>query len=284
MIGHPTDDLELYAMEALGPEERAAIDTHLAGCAACAAQVRELAAVVDALPGAVPLREPPPQLRARVLASANALAETVTGPLAQRSGGGLSEPSAGALVAPTAAPWARPAAPSRPAGGGLRSPGWMRRVSWVASAVLATAVLVLAAVDLRALDAQRSAAADRDRYLAMAERLGDGGRTWYMAGSDAWTGSGGLIVAPRTSGPPYVVFRDLRALGADEHYAVWLISPDDRWVRAANFSPDGTQLQLIDLQVSTNGFDRCALTVEHRNEGSREGAVIMQSRIAPPVQ
>lgn len=242
-MNHPVGDLELYALNALPSEERAAVDAHLAECAACAAEAAGLAAVVEALPAAVPLREPSPALRARIIASARAQA--------------------------------------RPAPAHARR-GWLPRRSWAAAAVLATAVGVLAVADLRALDAERAAAADRDRYLAMAQRLGDGGRTWYMAGTDAWTGSGGLIVAPRTSGPPYVVFRDLRELASGEHYAVWLISPDDRWVRAADFSSDGGQLQLIELRASTNGFDRCALTVEHRAEGPREGAVIMQSRIAPP--
>ncbi|MDP9266510.1 MAG: anti-sigma factor, partial [Chloroflexota bacterium] len=159
---------------------------------------------------------------------------------------------------------------------------WMPRRSWITAAVLAAAVGVLAVVDLRALDDERAAASDRDRYLAIAERLGDGGRTWYMAGTDGWTGSGGLIVAPRVSGPPFVVFRDLHPLASGERYTVWLINPDERWVRAADFSPDGSQSQLVELRASTNGFDRCALTVEHRAEGPRQGPVIMQSRIAPP--
>ncbi len=249
MMAHPSMDLELYAMDALPEEERAAIDAHLADCAACAAEVAGLAAVVDALPAAVPLREPPAPLRARVLASARALSAPAWEPHRRR--------------------WI--------VGGSS-----MRRRSWLAAAVLGAAVVVLGVADLRAIDAERAAAADRDRYRALAERLGDGGRSWYMAGMDRWTGSGGLVVAPRTSGPPFVVFRDLRALASGEHYTVWLISPDERWVRASNFSPDGAQLQLVELQASTSGFDRCALTVERRNEGSREGAVIMQSRIAPP--
>ena len=279
MISHPTDDLELHAMGALGPDERAVVDAHLAGCAPCAARAAELAAVVDALPGAIPTHEPPPELRARVLASAQALAlpATDSAPAAARTaaaaGRARTRPDAGAH--PGRRSW-------RDAIAAVVPRGWAPRASWIAVGVLAAAVLVLAAVDLRALDAQRSAAADRDRYLAMAERLGDGGRTWYMAGTDAWTGSGGLIVAPRTSGPPYVVFRDLRAVAPGERYTVWLISPDDRWVRAANFAPDGAELQLIELSATTNGFDRCALTIERRDEGTRQGQVIMQSRIAPP--
>jgi anti-sigma-K factor RskA len=38
---HPLDDLAVYAVDALDPNERAAVDAHLAGCASCRAELAE---------------------------------------------------------------------------------------------------------------------------------------------------------------------------------------------------------------------------------------------------
>ncbi|QEU92811.1 anti-sigma factor [Streptomyces kanamyceticus] len=55
-----------YVLHALAPAERAAFERHLAACAACAQEVRELAATAARLGLAVPAT-PPPQLREQVL-------------------------------------------------------------------------------------------------------------------------------------------------------------------------------------------------------------------------
>jgi anti-sigma-K factor RskA len=58
-----------YVLGALEPEERRAFEAHLAGCAACAEEIRTLRHVTDALARAVPQRTPRAELRTRVLAS-----------------------------------------------------------------------------------------------------------------------------------------------------------------------------------------------------------------------
>lgn len=67
------DDLKAhaggYVLGSLDPDERAAFETHLAACGACAADVRALGSVVDALAHSVPQRTPRPELRQRVLAA-----------------------------------------------------------------------------------------------------------------------------------------------------------------------------------------------------------------------
>jgi len=63
------EQASLYALGALTAAERAAFETHLASCAVCAADVRALSGVTDALARAVPQTDPPSELRARVLAS-----------------------------------------------------------------------------------------------------------------------------------------------------------------------------------------------------------------------
>ncbi|MBI4265868.1 MAG: anti-sigma factor [Acidobacteria bacterium] len=56
-----------YVLGSLEADERTAFEAHLATCAECAAEVRSLRGVADALAHAVPSRTPRPELRARVL-------------------------------------------------------------------------------------------------------------------------------------------------------------------------------------------------------------------------
>ncbi len=60
----------LYVLGALDQAERRAFETHMASCAACAAEVRTLAGVARALPYGVPQVDPPAGLRDRVLGAA----------------------------------------------------------------------------------------------------------------------------------------------------------------------------------------------------------------------
>ncbi len=46
----------LYVLGALSPDERVAFEAHLSGCESCAAEVRTLRTVADALPYAAPAR------------------------------------------------------------------------------------------------------------------------------------------------------------------------------------------------------------------------------------
>src|SRR5256885_1881292 len=60
----------LYAIGALTGPERSAFESHLAGCAECTADVAAFLPVGTVLAQVVPLHDPPPALRARVLAGA----------------------------------------------------------------------------------------------------------------------------------------------------------------------------------------------------------------------
>lgn len=59
-----------YALGALAPDERSAFESHLAGCAACRAEVRSFTEVAGLLAHGAPAAEPPSTLRDRVLAEA----------------------------------------------------------------------------------------------------------------------------------------------------------------------------------------------------------------------
>ena len=60
--------LGAYALEALSPEERQAADAHLATCPKCARTVHQLQAIVDLFPLSVPAIDPPPRVKAQILA------------------------------------------------------------------------------------------------------------------------------------------------------------------------------------------------------------------------
>jgi anti-sigma-K factor RskA len=62
------DSVAAYALGALPDRETEAFERHLAGCAACRAELDELGSAVAALPASVPPRSAPPELRGRVLA------------------------------------------------------------------------------------------------------------------------------------------------------------------------------------------------------------------------
>jgi anti-sigma-K factor RskA len=64
------EQLPVYAIGALAGTERAVIESHVRGCATCAAELSRLAPVAGALAQIVPQHDPPAALRARVLASA----------------------------------------------------------------------------------------------------------------------------------------------------------------------------------------------------------------------
>ncbi|MEQ1912022.1 MAG: anti-sigma factor [Vicinamibacterales bacterium] len=62
----------LYVLGTLEDDERAGFEAHLTSCETCAAEVRSLRSVSDALPFAATQVDPPASLRARILAAAGA--------------------------------------------------------------------------------------------------------------------------------------------------------------------------------------------------------------------
>jgi hypothetical protein len=245
---HVTDDLELYALDALSAPERARVAAHLAECPACREQARSLEEVAISLPNTLPQDAVPARLRARILASA---------------GADRALPTRRRETAWTSWLW-----PSR-----------------IAIAGLAVAVLVLGASSVFAMRQLSAVTAERDQYADLALRASHGGQNWYMAGLDKWAGSGGTLYAPgKSDAAAYVVFHDLRAIDGSSVYTLWLVDGDGHWVRAANFTPSGATAQAVILDAPVSGYRQCAVTVETQREGKRSGPVVMQSRIVPPAQ
>ncbi len=239
---HVLDDLELYAVGALPSERSDEVAAHLRACGSCRAAAEELVEVVAALADTVPLREPPADLKDRILAAAAA-------DVRRRRV--------------------------------VRLPRIAIDPRMLAMAAAIVLLLGFDANQTLRLQAAESARNEYERGLA---NVALGGRTWYMAGVDQWKGAGGNLMQPASGKPAFVVFHDLRPLAEGQLYALWLIAPDGKWVRGANFRPEAERIQMVEIGQELAGFERCAVTVETSSTGKREGPVVMQSRIAPPSQ
>jgi len=247
MNEHVQDELEPYALGALDRTDAERVAEHLGACASCRNDAAALAEVVGTLPETVTPRDPRPALRDRILAAA--------GNETRRS---ATTPSRG------------------------RSFGAVRR-SRVALAGLFAAVIVLGAADIDAYQRTSAITAQRDQLYGLIESMRQGGREWYMAGKAAFAGAGGTLFDLRADGKqPFVLFHDLPPIQAGKVLTVWLVSPDSTWARAATFKPNGQDIQAVGINMEVSGFDRCAVTLEDSAWGPRYGAVVMESRIAPP--
>ena len=238
---HVLDDLELYVLGALAPEALRTVSDHLAGCDGCRVEAEALETAVTALQDALPTHEPSPALRRRILASASA-------------------PQPGDLRA----------VPER------SGPVALRRASLPAYGLVAAAVAlaVLSAGALRQVDTLRT---EIDESQTIGLRVSQPARTWYMSGVDRWQGAGGMLYAPQGS-PAFVVFRDLAPAPAGQSYTIWLVDADGRWIRGSSFASAEGRVRMVDVGVPVEGFDRCAVTLESRTEGPRQGPIVMQSR------
>jgi hypothetical protein len=247
---HVTDELELYALGALAPIDSARVAAHLAECPACREQARAIDEVVQELPETLPDRDAPGVLRERILATAKA--DLVADHAPQRGTAWVAR---------------------------LLRPG----LALAAAMWIAVGAAAVVNENLALSNQLKVVTAERASYESIVEGIRQGGRWWYMAGKDEWTGSGGTLIAPRVEGrPPFVVFHDLKPLPQTQMYTIWLVSADNTWVRGANFRPDGKDVQAVDISPAIAGFDRCAVTIEDSAWGRRAGPVVMESRIVPP--
>jgi len=205
----------LYVLDALGPSERSEFERHLQTCAECTAEVRSLTGVAAALPYGVPLVDPPPGLRNRVMA--------VTG--------GASVPPSNVV--------ALPARPPRP-----RS--WGTIAGWLSAAAL---LLVSLGLGTYSMSLQREIAGLHSEISTLNARLTDSEQrvtvaTRLVALADSRMAiltapdmtqvdlQGQQPVAPRAAGRAFysrsrgLVFTatDLPPLRAGRAYQLWVVT------------------------------------------------------------
>jgi anti-sigma-K factor RskA len=204
----------LYVLGALEPAERSEFERHLETCDACTAEVRSLAAVTAQLPHGVPLVDPPPSLRGRVMA--------VTG----RS---------------TSAPHNVVTLPPRP-----RARSWVSTAGWLSAAALLLVSLGLGSYSMnlqREIAGLRTEVSDLNARLNQSEQrvtvaarlvaLADQ-RMAVLTAPDLTQVDlqGQAPVAPRASGRAFysrsrgLVFTasDLPPLRAGRAYQLWLVT------------------------------------------------------------
>jgi hypothetical protein len=221
-----------FVLGALTPDEEHEVREHLATCDRPHAEIAELGGVVPYLAESVPLVEPPPELRARVLAAAAADLESRPIPApppirvprpddVERTGArraAVERLRGGARGRPAGRPWL---------------PGWAVGLA----AVLAIAVVgggILAFVNL-----QREGEVDRT-YARGVEAVFDvwqrpGGQTVAMAPLVDGGPRGLVAVAP--DGAVAIVLRNLSPLSGDEVYEAWLVGESGTPIPIGDFQP-----------------------------------------------
>lgn len=215
------EQAELYVLGALPPADRDAFEAHIASCADCAAHVRSLAPVTQALGYVALQHDPPPALRARVVESV--------------SGSPLEPPSDGSVPRrSTTVPW----------------------LAAAASLLLAAALSVYAA-SLRsrigALELRLQEATDRaatgERQMADLRRVSAGAQAQLsvlVAPDLVRLDLAGQPRAPRASARAFwsrsrgLVFTasNLPAAPTGKTYQLWVLTSQTAPISAGLFKPD----------------------------------------------
>ena len=211
---HPRDELALYALDALDPDEARAVEAHLAGCAACRAELDAHRATLGAL---TPDEAPPPAVWAGIAREIGAAGTPSPLPVAPPPAGPrpplVAVPSPPRAGAGAGGGGAAPAAPSHLRRGRGAGGGGPRRWLTAAAAVAAAVVLVAVTVALvrpgeRTGDlgdlAQAALEAPGSHVITLTTEDGDQAARLVVDGHDG-----------------YLLVDDLATLPAGQGYQLW---------------------------------------------------------------
>ena len=255
-----------YALGVLDEPDRQAFEAHLATCAACTAEVRDLTEVAATLALDLPQIDPPPALRERVLRAA---------------GGADRSRSAGAAIDE---PGAQPRGVEPIGRGRTVKSGWRQPVLAMLSAaavLVALALGVYAASLLRrieSLEQQLRVAADREAQgqeqlvqLRAASDTATQVRRILAAGDLRRVDLAGTKAAPSVSGRAFwsptqgmvVAFANLPPTDAGRVYQLWVIPPGGNPIGAGllDLASDGRALALASPGTSDR-VGTVAITLE----------------------
>jgi len=260
----------LYAMDALTPSEKAAVDSHMAACAEDHSEFAQLSGVAPALATMTEPLDAPPELKARVMAAvATAAADdkmaAADDEMAAADDKMSAAPALGKLPGrystsggrvkplPPATPAPVVEAPSR---AGWRLPVW---TGWAAAAV---AVLVLAVVGVYALGLQSQVNEANQRAALLSDAIAaysaPGSQTAVL--EDPSSDASGFA-AVTADGTAYVVMAGLPPAPAGQTYQGWyIVNGAPVSAGLVTVGPDGLML-MTDSQPAP-GTSAVAFTVE----------------------
>lgn len=239
----------LYALDALTPDEKAAVDAHVAACALDHSEIADLGGVTPALAASVEPIEAPAALKASVLATYRT--EVAQAPAL----------AAAPLPAPKAAGAVRrDVVVPAPAARRWQAPNWM---GWAAAAV---ALVLLAVVSVYGLNLRQQADQANQRAqqiaAAVAAMSAPGSQVAILHGTGSAADVNGFAAFP-ASGGGYMVMTDVPAAPSGMTYQAWFIAdgtpssaglmtvdPDGNLVASGMEPLPGTQVVAVTLEPS----------------------------------
>jgi anti-sigma-K factor RskA len=232
---------ELVAALALGglePDEAGRLRPHLAACQRCRHLLGEYTAVVESLPLSLPEAPANPDLKARLLAAAEAEARP--------------QPAA--------------VSPARPVEPGRAGPAWWQApVRWrlAFGGSLAALLLIMAGLGWWSLRlqsellAQQARLEQQERFIAASA----GGSRAVLAGTDRAPDASGQVVQPAAGGPPLLAVQGLPPLPPGQVYQIWVIADGQPYGAGLLVPADGTPA-IAPLERDLSGVQVVALTPE----------------------
>lgn len=213
-----------YVLGALERDEEAAVTEHLRDCPDAHAEMRELGEVTAYLDATVPIVEPPPSLRGRILAAA-------AGDLAARQ-------ATGAPARPVSVPLPLPDRVSPIDRARARRRDWR---AWTVGLAAALAIIALGAWNVTIQQQLGETRSYQQRLSAALAQAGlPGSQVAIIASTSAGGGPGGIAVLPAT-GDGTLVISGLAPTSAAQVYEAWSIVEGHPPTPVAGFrvGPDG---------------------------------------------
>jgi anti-sigma-K factor RskA len=193
-----------FVLDALEPEEMAALRDHLATCSESHDEFAELAGVLPVLDASIPLVEPPASLKARVMAAAAADLE------ARRGAATLAPEEPRVPSADVVRPLAR-----RPA----------RLRAWALGIAAVLAIIALGGWNYSLQQQLNDARAYEQQVATVLDAAQRPGSLTAVMRSGQENGPNG-IAAVTTDGVALIAMRDLAPTSGSEVYEAWVIAAD----------------------------------------------------------
>lgn len=231
------------ALGALDPDELEAAMAHLDSCDQPHAELRELLGADLALAFTLEPRDPGPELRARVMASA------------------------------VAGSRGRQRAPGRaPAGAGRRWFDWSAVGVWRGLAAVAAVVVLLVGIWNLSLQSQ---IATRDAALSAVADAISGGAPAFPVSGPAGTG---YVIDTEGPGATFLV-AGLESLPAGDQYEMWLLDAAGTPLAVGTIESSGGDLTVATVEQDLTGYAVFAVTVEAGPVDAPTGAPVMAGQV-----